>query len=102
VSGGAETRKVRVNVVGEDRQPYEKAYLSLRPGAGFPLPQNDGVYTVNLFKGTGYEITAKSYCLLKTGKLSNATVSARIEDDGASEVTLVIPGEPCPKQKSAK
>lgn len=99
VHGGTETRKVRVNVVGEDDQPYKDAYLSLRPGAGFPLRQNDGVYTVNLFKGTGYEITARSYCLLKTGKLSNDSVSVRIVDDGASEVTLVMPGEPCPKQK---
>lgn len=100
VRGGAETRKVRVNVVGEDGQPYREAYLSLRPGAGFPLLQSDGVYNVNLFKGTGYEVTAKSYCLLKTGKLSSATVSVPIEDDDASEVTLVMPGEPCPKQKA--
>jgi hypothetical protein len=100
VRGGAETRKVIVNVVSEDREPYSEAYLSLRPGAGFPLRQNDGVYTINLFKGTAYEITAKSYCLLKTGRISNASVSARLEDDRTSEVTLILPGERCPKPKT--
>jgi hypothetical protein len=99
VRGGMETRKIRVNVVGEDGKPYADAYPSLRPGAGFPLRQSDGVYTVNLLKGTVYEITAKSFCLLKTNTLSNAKVSAQIVDGGASEMTLVIPGEPCPKRK---
>jgi hypothetical protein len=100
VRGGTETRKIRVNIVGEDGQPYEKAYLSLKPGAGFPLSQKDGVYTVNLLKGTGYEITANSYCFLGTGELSKATITARIEDSGATEMTLVMPGEPCPKEKT--
>lgn len=89
-----------MNIVGEDGRPYEDAYLSLRPRAGFPIRQSDGVYTVNLFKGTAYEINAKSYCLLRSGTLSNAEASAQIEDNGASEVTLVIPGEPCPNQKT--
>ena len=99
VHGGTETRKIQVNVVGEDGKPYADAYLSLRPRAGFPLRQSDGVYTVNLLKGTAYEITAQSFCLLKTGALSNAKVSAQMVDSGVSEITLVIPGEPCPKQK---
>jgi hypothetical protein len=99
VREGAATRKIKVNLVGEDGQPYADAYLSLRPRAGFPLRQSDGVYTVNLFKGTAYEIIAKSYCLLRSNPLSNAEASAQIEDNGASEVTLVIPGEPCPKTR---
>jgi len=85
--------------VGVDGQPYKDSYLSLKPGGGFPLRQNDGVYTVNLLRGAGYEITAKSYCLLG-GRLSNAAVSVRIEDNGPSEVTLVMPGDPCPKQET--
>jgi hypothetical protein len=43
VRGGAETRKIRVNVIGVDGQPYEDAYLSLQPGGGFPLRQSEGV-----------------------------------------------------------
>ena len=71
VRGGTETRKIRVNVVGEDGKPYADAYLSLRPRAGFSRSaRSDGVYTVNLFKGSGYEITAQSFCLLKAGGLS--------------------------------
>lgn len=98
VRRGAKTRKIQVNVVGEDGEPYASAYLSLSPGAGFPLRQSDGVYTINLLTGTAYEITAHSFCVLKVGGLSKATVSAQVQDS-ASEMTLVIPGEPCAKQK---
>ena len=98
VRGGAETRKIQVNVVGEDGKPYASAYLSLSPRAGFPLRQSDGVYAINLFAGTDYEITAHSFCVLKAGGLSKAAVSAQVQAS-ASEMTLVMPGEPCAKQK---
>ena len=74
-----------------DGQPYEDAYLSLQPGAGFPMHRSDGGYTINLFKGMRYEITANSYCLLEGGGMSRAKVSVRTEDDSENEVTLVMP-----------
>jgi hypothetical protein len=100
VHGATETRKIRVSVFGEDGKPAAEAHLSLSPSAGFPLPKGDGVFTVNLFKQTAYEITAKSFCISDAGGLSTAKVSAQIVDDDTTELTLVIPGPPCPKRKS--
>jgi hypothetical protein len=98
VRDGTATRRIRVKVVGQDGKPYEDAFLSFIPDAGFPVHQGDGVYTVNLLKGSAYRITARSFCLLKSGVPSKAKVSAQIEETSASELTLVMPGEPCPKQ----
>lgn len=102
VTGGSQTRQIKVNVVNNDGHPDASVFLNVKATSGtgpFPRKVAPGVYTVNLLKNARYTISAQDICIdtIRNGRrIASDELVVGGDDDNVTEVTLHLPRGACP------